>query len=185
MDVSSVYTSTGSNNQNTSSQNNIIETPKRVRFMNDTSTLSNHNDHYQYNSSTTAIHDHEKQQQQQQQQQQEHVKQSDNLKHHQRNRSTGNGHQLHGDDSEITRKKNEYISSLFPNSASPIENLSYDGSSSSSDSVDVHNGNDKIRMNMLDNVPLPPFSPGVPGLISPLPRKLKFGVSPPPHPPKR
>lgn len=79
----------------------------------------------------------------------------------------------HIDDSNesMIKKKNEYIiSSLFPHSASPIENLSYDGSD---------DGNI-----VLEDIPLPPFSPGVPGLVSPFPRKPKLGVSPP-KPPRR
>lgn len=78
-----------------------------------------------------------------------------------------------GDSKDIVlarMKKNEYISSLFPNSASPIENVSLDGSDSD---------------NFMENMPLPPFSPGMPGLISPLPRKPNKGVTPPrpPHMP--
>ena len=53
---------------------------------------------------------------------------------------------------EMARKKSEYISSLFPNSASPIENISFDGS-------------DEVELTR--NLPPPPFSPGVSGLISP------------------
>lgn len=80
--------------------------------------------------------------------------------------------QSHVDDrnDSMLKKKNEYISSLFPHSASPIENLSYDGSD---------DGNI-----VLEDIPLPPFSPGVPGLVSPFPRKPKLGVSPP-KPPRR
>ena len=71
-------------------------------------------------------------------------------------------------DTEMARqKKNDYISSLFPNSTSPIENVSFDGSD-----VDVDD-------HVLDGVPLPPFSPGVPGLLSPLPRRPNYGASPP------
>ncbi len=71
--------------------------------------------------------------------------------------------------SEMERKKSEYISSLFPNSASPIENLSFDGSDAT-----------------LQDMPQPPhFSPGVPGLVSPIARKLKFGAAPPQPPTRR
>lgn len=72
--------------------------------------------------------------------------------------------------SDMERKKSEYISSLFPNSASPIENLSFDGSDEDT---------------TLRNMPLPPFSPGVPGLVSPIARKLKFGAVPPQPPMRR
>lgn len=74
---------------------------------------------------------------------------------------------------EIARKKSEYISSLFPNSASPIENISFDGS-------------DEVELTR--NLPPPPFSPGVPGLISPQHLQARIsatrqGVTPPKPPP--
>lgn len=40
----------------------------------------------------------------------------------------------------------------------------------------------KPELNRL-NMPMPPFTPGVPGLISPYPRKLNHGITPPTPPP--
>lgn len=84
---------------------------------------------------------------------------------------------IHSDERE--RKKSEFISSLFPNSASPIENISFDGS-------------DEVELTS-SNLPPPPFSPGLPGLISPPPmkqshrqqrqsHKSRLGVTPPKPP---
>jgi hypothetical protein len=40
------------------------------------------------------------------------------------------------------------------------------------------------RLELDPDAPLPPFTPGVPGLLSPFPRKMNYGVTPP-RPPQR
>jgi hypothetical protein len=101
----------------------------------------------------------------------------DDTNHTNRHLKEGQGQETTmSNDNEMARKKSEYISSLFPNSVpSPIENVSYDGSTDAGD-ISIEN----------KNLPLPPFSPGVPGLLSPFPRKpnSNFGGMPP-QPPSR
>lgn len=127
-----------------------MSTPKKVRFMNmedNLSTTSANNNKNNNNEEAT--------------------KTRTKLKKEEKNNDDQDMNHDADIDIAARQKKNDYIASLFPNSTSPIENVSFDESV-----IDI-NGT------TLDDVPLPPFSPGVPGLFSPLPRRPNCGVLPP------